>query len=172
MPSPQLIPTFSTDRLILRPLSEADAPALLELLGTGDVLRYFPNPAPPDRARVDRIISHHLNMWADLGRGWWALELRAQPGLIGCAGLEFLPETGETEVAYLLGRAYWGQGLATEAARAALNYGFETLGLTSIVGLVHPENRASSHVLEKLGLTFVDRSSYFGLEMNRYRISR
>ena len=172
MPNPQLIPTLSTARLTLRPLAEADAPALLELLGTGDVLRYFPNPAPPDRARVDRIISHHLGMWAERGLGWWALELCSRPGLIGCAGLEYLPETGETEVAYLLGRDYWGQGLATEAARAALNYAFDTLGLQTIIGLVHPENLASSHVLEKLGLTFVDRSNYFGMELNRYRIAR
>ena len=172
MPSPQPIPTLSTTRLTLRPLAETDAPTLLELLSTGDVLRYFPNPAPPDRVRVDRIISHHLGMWAERGLGWWALELCARPGLIGCAGLEFLPETGETEVAYLLGRDYWGQGLATEAARAALQYGFEVLRLPSIIGLVHPENRASSHVLEKLGLTFVDRSSYFGMEMNRYRTTR
>ena len=168
MPSPQPIPTLSTARLTLRPLTEADAPALLQLLSTRDVLRYFPNPAPPDRARVDRIISHHLSQWAERGLGWWAVELHARPGIIGCAGLEFLPETGETEVAYLLGRDYWGQGLATEAARAALHFGFETLGLQTIIGLVHPENQASSHVLEKLGLTFVDRSNYFGMEMNRY----
>src|SRR5512137_2872803 len=116
MPSPDSIPTLTTARLTLRPLSEADAPALLQLLNTGDVLRYFPNPAPADRARVDRLIAHHRNHWAERGLGWWAVERHAPSGLIGCAGLEYLPETGETEVAYLLGRDYWGQGLATEAA--------------------------------------------------------
>ncbi len=172
MPSPNSIPTLTTARLTLRPLSEDDAPALLQLLNTGDVLRYFPNPAPPDRARVERLIAHHLGHWAERGLGWWAVEQRAQSGLIGCAGLEYLPETLETEVAYLLSRDYWGRGLATEAARAALQFGFETLRLETIIGLVHPENRASSHVLEKLGLTFVDRQMYFGLEMNRYAAQR
>ena len=171
-PAPNSIPTLTTARLTLRPLSEDDAPALLQVLNTGEVLRYFPNPAPADRARVDRIIAHHLNHWAERGLGWWAVERHAPPGLIGCAGLEYLPETGETEVAYLLGRDYWGQGLATEAARAALQFGFETLRLETIVGLVHPENRASSHVLEKLGLTFVERKMYFGMEMNRYAAQR
>jgi [ribosomal protein S5]-alanine N-acetyltransferase len=170
MPKP--IPTLTTQRLILRPFSEADAPPLLHLLTSGEVLRYFPNPASPDRARVDRIIAHHLNQWAERGLGWWALERRDQPGLIGCAGLEFLPETGETEVAYLLGQAYWGQGLATETAQAALHFGFETLGLETIIGLVHPQNLASSHVLEKLGMTLVERKVYFGMEMNRYAVQR
>jgi len=75
-------------------------------------------------------------------------------------------------VAYLLSKAYWGQGLATEGARAGLQYGFEVLGLDQIVGLVHPENRASQRVLEKLGMSFVDRSHYFGLELLRYRLDR
>jgi RimJ/RimL family protein N-acetyltransferase len=172
MPAEPLIPTYTTARLTLRPLAETDASALLQLLNTGGVLRYFPNPAPADRARVDRIIAHHLDQWALRGLGWWALELRTRPGLIGCAGLEFLPETGETEVAYLLGRDHWGQGLATEAARAALQFGFETLHLETIIGLTQPQNMASIHVLEKLGLTFVDRKVYFGMEMNRYAAQR
>jgi [ribosomal protein S5]-alanine N-acetyltransferase len=163
---------LTTTRLTLRPFSGADVPALLQLLNTGGVLRYFPNPAPANEARVDRLIAHHLNEWAERGLGWWALERRAQAGLIGCAGLEFLPETNETEVAYLLGRDHWGQGLATEAGGAALQFGFETLHLETIIGLVHPQNRASIHVLEKLGLVFVDRNTYFGMEVNRYAAQR
>lgn len=168
MPAQLSTPTLSTARLTLRPLSEADTPTLVDLLSTGDVLRYFPNPAPPDLARVKRLITHQLNHWAEHGLGWWALERRTQPGLIGWAGLEFLPETQETEVAYLLGRAYWGQGLATEAACAALHFGFVDRQLATIIGLVHPENLGSCRVLEKSGLAFVERKIYFGMEMKRY----
>jgi ribosomal-protein-alanine N-acetyltransferase len=92
--------------------------------------------------------------------------------LIGWSGLTFLPETEEVEVAYLLGQAFWGKGLATEAARACVQYGFENVGLESIVGIVHPENIASQRVMEKLGMSFVDQSTYFGMECYRYSIDR
>jgi len=91
---------------------------------------------------------------------------------IGWCGLQYLPETEEVEVAYLLGKAYWGKGIATEAAQASLRYGFEDLGLESIVGIVHLENKASQRVLEKLGLTFVEQANYFGMECYRYLIER
>ena len=166
------IPTLTTLRLTLRPFTEADIDPLHRLLNGGDVLRYFPNPEPPSRERVQKIITHHLNHWAERGLGWWAVELNAKPGLIGCAGLEFLPETNETEVAYLLGEAWWGQGFATEAARAALQFGFETHKLETIIALVHPENKGSLHVAEKLGMSWVERKSYWGLEMCRYAMTR
>jgi len=89
---------------------------------------------------------------------------------IGWCGLQYLPETEEVEVAYLLGKAYWGKGLATEAAQASLRYGFEDLGLESIVGIVHLENKASQRVLEKLGLTCVEQANYFGMDCYRYSI--
>ncbi len=79
------------------------------------------------------------------------------------------PKSDEIEIAYLLSRQVWGHGFATEAAQAALKFGFETAGLNDIIGLVHPENRGSIRVLEKCGLTFVDRKVYWGLEMCRYR---
>jgi RimJ/RimL family protein N-acetyltransferase len=166
------IPTLVTPRLTLRPFTEADIESLCRLLNTGNVLRYFPNPAPPPRERVERMITHQLDHWAKRGLGWWALEPRTHPELIGWAGLEFLPETNETEVAYLLGEAWWGQGLAAEAARAALEFGFETHKLEAIIALVHPENQASLRVAEKLGMSWVDRKNYWGLEVCRYALRR
>jgi len=75
-------------------------------------------------------------------------------------------------VAYLLSRRAWGKGLATEAARAAIRFGFETAGLEKIIGLVHPDNTGSIRVLEKCGLTFSDRIPLWGLELCRYRIEK
>jgi RimJ/RimL family protein N-acetyltransferase len=73
-------------------------------------------------------------------------------------------------VAYLLSHHAWGHGYATEAAHAALSFGFKQAGLNAIIGLVHPENTASIRVLEKCGLTSLDRKVYWGLEMLRYRM--
>lgn len=166
------IPTLTTPRLTLRPFTEADVDPLYRLLNTGDVFRYFPNPQPPSREKVQKIIAHQLNHWAERGLGWWAVEPTAQPELIGWAGLEFLPETNETEVAYLLGQAWWGQGFATEAARAALQFGFETHKLETIIALVHPENKGSLRVAEKLGMVCVEQKNYWGMDMCRHILSR
>jgi RimJ/RimL family protein N-acetyltransferase len=90
--------------------------------------------------------------------------------VVGWDGLEYLPETSENKVAYLLSHRGWGCGYATEVARAAVIYGFETAGLQAIIGLVHPGNTGSIRVLEKCGLTLINRKTYRGLEMCRYRI--
>ena len=70
------------------------------------------------------------------------------------AGLKYLPEWEEVDLGYRLLPEYWGRGLATEASLASLRYGFETLQLSRILGLVHPANVRSIRVLEKCGLTF------------------
>jgi RimJ/RimL family protein N-acetyltransferase len=93
---------------------------------------------------------------------------RADDRVVGWTGLEYLPELGQTEVAYLLSKQTWGRGYATEAARAAIQFGFETCRLPGLIGLVHPENIASIRVLEKCGLAFSDRLALWGLEMLRY----
>lgn len=166
------IPTVTTARLILRPLTEADTQSLHCILGERGVLRYFPHPDPPPRDKVRKFILGQLGHWEDHGYGWWAVQPRSTKELIGWSGLQFLPETEETEVGFLLSRSYWGKGLATEAARASLRYGFEELGLGSIVAIVHPENRASRRVIEKLGMSFVDQAQYFGMDCYRYSMAR
>lgn len=162
------IPTLTTTRLTLRPFTAADVEPLHLILQQERILRYFPRPDPPNRARVERLVAEQLQQWAEHGLGWWAVELRATGELLGWNGLQYLPETDEVEVGYLLSRPHWGQGLATEGATAALRFGFETLGLSRIVGIVHPENAASQRVLEKTGLTRINEADYFGMHVYRY----
>jgi ribosomal-protein-alanine N-acetyltransferase len=164
------IPAVTTPRLTLRAFTDKDVEPLYHIFGGKDVLRYFPNTKPPSRDQVQRMICGQLKHWEEFGYGWWAIELRSKNEFIGWSGLQFLPETKETEVAYLLGQAFWGKGLGTEAAQAGLQYGFENVGLENIVAIVHPENRASRRVIEKLGMSFVDRSRYFGMDCYRYSI--
>jgi ribosomal-protein-alanine N-acetyltransferase len=166
------IPTLTTARLILRPLAKEDVAPLHRLWAEEGVMRYFPNPAPPSRERVERMVSASLEHWAAHGFGWWAVVLGETGELMGRSGLWYLPETEEVEIDFLLGKPFWGQGYATEAGQADLYYGFERLGLERIIGLVHPENLASQRVLEKLGLTFVEQRHYFGIECYRYLIER
>ncbi len=164
------IPSVQTERLLLRAWTPADVDALFTILQEKDILRYFPNPNAPERSKVEAYISRHLAHWSQRGFGHWAVITPQDGRLIGWNGLEYLPELNEVEVAYLLSHQAWGRGYATEAAGAAIRFGFEAKGLEAIIGLVHPDNAASIHVLEKCGLRYADRIELWGLEMLRYRI--
>jgi len=164
------IPSLVTDRLILRPLAQEDAATLQLVLEDADVWRYFPRTEVPTLARTKTYIEGQLAHWDEYGYGHWAIDV-IDKKLIGWCGQQYLRETDETEVAYCLGKAHWGKGFATEAARASLNFGITDLGIKEIVGLTHVENKASQHVLQKIGLKYIDRKFYFGMECIRFRIS-
>jgi ribosomal-protein-alanine N-acetyltransferase len=163
---------LSTHRLRLRQFKLSDEDSLYQLLTQGDVLRYFPNPNPPTPERVHHLIANQITHWGAHGYGWWAVQERLSGALLGWCGLQYLPETDEIEVGYLLGREYWGRGFATEAARASVDFGFNRLQLENIIALVHPQNKASIRVIEKLGMTFTGRFQYFGMEMLRYILKK
>ncbi len=170
------IPTIQTAHLILRAWKPEDAAAWLEIVCEQGILRYFPNQTPPSPEtspeKADDYIAHHLSHWEKFGYGHWAIVEKQDGAVVGWNGLEHLPELDETEVAYLLSKRVWGRGYATEAAKAAVKFGFENAGLTKIIGLVHPQNAASVRVLEKCGLSFVDKIMIWGLEMSRYQLLR
>jgi [ribosomal protein S5]-alanine N-acetyltransferase len=88
----------------------------------------------------------------------------------GLAGLKYLDELGEVDVAYRLLLAHWGQGLATEVALASVRYGFADLGLKRIIGLVMPKNIASLRVLEKTGLRYTEEVFLWGHGFSNYII--
>lgn len=166
------IPTLTTSRLNLRPWRLEDAQQLLSILQEPGILQYFPPTNPATLDKMERYIHHHQQHWMEYGYGHWAVTRNTDDIVLGWTGLEFLPETRETEVAYLFTHAVWGQGLATEAAQAAVDFGLNSAGLKSIIGLVHPENIASRRVLEKTGLTYTCRAPYFGMLLDRFLIEK
>ena len=164
------IPTITTARLTLRPFTPDDLDAMYEILNQEGVLRYFPPADPPTRDRVEGMIRRLLGHWEERGYGLWAVEAEADGALMGRCGLQYLPDTDEVEVDFILGRPFWGQGFATEAARASVRYGFEELGIESIAGIAHVENHGSQRVLEKLGMDRVEQKDFFGMECYRYLV--
>lgn len=167
-----VVPIVQTSRLILRPLKELDVDPLHQIMNLPEVMRFFPNPTLPSRERIERLIANQNEHWKKDGYGWWAVSSKSEGKLIGWSGLQFLPETEEIEIAYLIAKPYWGQGLATEAAQVGLTFGFENIRLDRIVAIVHTKNIASQRVAQKLGMEFVDRSKYFGMDCFRYALHR
>ncbi len=166
------IPTITTPHLTLRPLTMDDLDAMFRTFSETDMLKYFPNPNPPTMDRAQRMIETQIQQWQNYGLGSWGVVPHGETEIAGWNGLQYLPETNETEVGYMLSRKFRGKGYSTEGARAGLEFGFKSLGLDQVIGLVHPENIASQRVLLKCGLTFTHQANYFGMEMFRYKITR
>lgn len=167
-----VIPSIRTPRLTLRPLIPIDAEILYNIYQVEGVLNYFPNPKPPPLENVHRFIHSQESHWEHYNYGNWGILPDKEQSIIGWAGLQFLTETKEIEVGYLLNCSFWGHGYATESALASLAYGFNQIKIDQIIALVHPENKASRRVIEKCGMSWVDLTNYFGINLMRYRITR
>jgi [ribosomal protein S5]-alanine N-acetyltransferase len=121
---------------------------------------------------VERFIVGQGAHWKAYDYGDWGIVPIGEMDIIGWAGLQFLPETDETEVGYLLNKPFWGRGYATEATRASLQFGFEHFDFPEIIALVHPDNTASLKVAAKCGLTIVEHKEYWGIEMVRHTLKK
>ena len=161
-------PVITTPRLALRSFSMQDVNPLFDILQQPGIFQYFPRTAAPPLDRVEKMIAFYIHQAEEVGFTTWAVELKETGELIGWCGLNHLPETEEDEVAYLFSQIHQGKGYATEAARACLDYGFNTIGLARIIALVHADNVASRRVVQKLDMTFLDQKTYWGLELLRY----
>ena len=116
-----------------------------------DVMRFMEDGHPVGRDAAWRSMAAHLGHWSLRGFGQWALEARATGEFVGRAGL-WQPEGWPgLEVGWILARPHWGQGYATEAGRAAIEYAFGELDAGHVISLIRPENHASVRVAERLG---------------------
>jgi RimJ/RimL family protein N-acetyltransferase len=167
-----------TERLVLRQWRDDDLDALAPIYADPEVMRYIRDGSVQDRkdtaAHLDRMRQH----WEEHGFGLFAAELVRTGELTGWVGLAvpyFLPEAlPAVEIGWRLGRSFWGAGLATEGARAALHFGLADRGLARLVSIRQVENLRSARVMEKIGLTFDRRTTVpgNGRAVGVYAISR
>ena len=149
---PQL--PLETERLILREYRESDTADVHEYAKDPEVVRHMPwgpNTEVDSREFHKRIAAEQA---ADPRVSWeLAIELKAEGRVIGGCGVRIQnAENREADMGYVLNRAYWGQGIITEAARAMLAFGFNQLGMHRIWATCHPDNIGSIRVLEKIGM--------------------
>jgi RimJ/RimL family protein N-acetyltransferase len=163
---------LETARLRLRVFTPADLDRMCEITRDPDVMRFIGYGHPLSREQTQVNLDMIMNGFRRRGYGRWALERRDTGALIGYCGLSSgNPEVG-IELAYMLAREEWGQGLALEAGRASLRYGFEALGVESIAGLTFHDNRRSRRVLERLGMKFICDARYYDFDCVHYAAAR
>ena len=143
-------PTIETERLLLRPVVDADADALWELHSDAKVLRYWDAPPWRERSRAVRFIATTRQL-AEEGTGARVAIERDGVFLGWCAVVRWNPTFRSAGLGYCLNEAAWGKGYATEAARALLGWAYATLDLNRVQAEVDTRNVASARVLEKLG---------------------
>ncbi|MGA3361878.1 MAG: GNAT family protein [Solirubrobacteraceae bacterium] len=148
-------PSLETERLRLRGWQACDREPYAALNADPGVREFFPEALT--RAQSDAQIAVFQDHFAQHGFGMWALELREGGGLIGFTGMDLAtydaPFAPAIEIGWRLARSAWGNGYATEAARAALAFGFEELELEEIVACTTPANIRSRAVMERIGMT-------------------
>jgi RimJ/RimL family protein N-acetyltransferase len=147
---------LETERLLLRHLEPGDLDALFALYSDPEVRRYFPEGTlnyTETKEELEWFLNGHPKH-PELGL--WATVHKETNQFIGRCGLLpwVIDQRAEVEVAYLLAKEYWGQGLGTEAGRAILDYGFNQLQLSRLICLIDHQNLASIQVAKKIGMTF------------------
>jgi [ribosomal protein S5]-alanine N-acetyltransferase len=161
---------IETERLRIREAEPAaDAEPFFELWGDPDAMRFVGSAS----RNVDEV-----REWLQRILGWsewglWALDERKSERLVGMAGLFPLANEGpEIELAYHIVPSQWGHGYATEAGAALLEAAWRDTDLDHVVAVAFEENRASTRVMEKLGMTYEGPTRYRERDLVRYSIAR
>ena len=145
---------LTTPRLILRQWTPQDLPEFAALNADPEVMRYFPSTL--DRQASNALAAKAEALIAERGWGFWVAQDRATGHLAGMIGLHTpapeLPFSPCVEVGWRLARPYWGQGLATEGAKAALDFAWNVLQLDEIVAFTAVPNKPSQAVMQRLGM--------------------
>jgi len=146
---------LATPRLVLAPWAERDLAPFAALNADPEVMRYFPKTMTAEES--DALVDRLRGMWAEHGYGFSALRRREDDAFIGMVGIQKVlnpayPFAPAVEVGWRLAKAFWRQGYAGEAARAALAHGFDVLELAEIVAFTTVANLPSQAVMASLGM--------------------
>lgn len=165
--------TLETERLVLRPPEPEDAEPLAPMYADPEVMRYLGEGRTLTHEETERSVLRLIEGWKADGYGLFTTVRKEDDAVIGRVGLiVWNPETWQTvradaegpkelEVGYTIGRQYWGNGYATEAAAASRDYALDELGARRLIALIIHGNDASENVARKLGFEY-ERDVRFG----------
>lgn len=153
--------TLDTERLLIRPWSEADRPVFKSMMAHPDVTQYVHRAQPYTDQEVDDFFARQTRQLAEHDLCMGALVEKSTGTVIGIAGVQPLGE--DLEIGWILGRESWGRGYATEAGAAAMRHVLHTVGRSRVVAIIDPENEPSKRVAARLGMVWDGR--YTGAQL-------
>ncbi len=169
---------METSRLILRELMPTDVEGMFELDSNPLVHKYLGNNPIKSKEEATNAIKFIRQQYVERGIARWAAIEKASGDFIGWSGLKLNMKGEELnglvnfyDVGYRFIPRYWGKGYATESATAALKYGFESMGLKTIVGAAEQDNIGSNKVLRKIGLRYCNEFLYEDIKCNWYELN-
>jgi ribosomal-protein-alanine N-acetyltransferase len=166
-----------TERLILREILPIDRNGLFAIDSDPDVNIYLGNNPVENIEKIDDIIKFIRKQYVENGIGRWAMVEKSTNNFIGWTGLKLVRELTNNHIdyydlGYRLNKSYWGKGFATEAAKASLQYGFNTLNLNKIYAIADSKNVASRNVLEKVGLKYIETFTYIDTDHDWFEMQK
>jgi ribosomal-protein-alanine N-acetyltransferase len=167
------IPDIETERLILRGPTDADLDDWVACIWTDpDVMRHMPRSTDAPEVRAQGTLAFFTRIRGQQQVGAWMVTKKADGQFMGHCMLAHREAFGEPELGYALGRAFWGQGYATETARAVARYGFEQTNLDRMFAVVFPENEPSWRILQRLGFVYEKNVTHYNLPLAYYALRR
>jgi RimJ/RimL family protein N-acetyltransferase len=163
---------LETERLILDTWQSGDWAAFRPIATDVEVMRTITGGVPWSDERIQSFVDRQVELYRTRGFCRWKLMRKPERNLIGFCGVGLWRDGLEPEIGWWLARPYWGYGLATEAARLALRDAFERVRLERIVSIAMPGNKASTRIMEKLGLALECEYESDGIRLVRYAMNR
>jgi RimJ/RimL family protein N-acetyltransferase len=163
---------LETDRLRFATWTPEDWSAFKKIATDPLVVQYITTGEPWPDDRIHEFVARQCENWEKQRICLWKLLPKDSDTLIGICGLQRLPQGPDVEVGWWLAPSHWGKGLATEAARQALAYGFEVSNFERIVAIAQSANRDSLRVMERIGMRFEREAVHKGIRVVLYAIER
>ncbi len=164
-----------TDRFLLRDIEESDVQGIYDLDSDPEVHEFLGKKPIKTMEEAEKVIAYIRGQYSSNGIGRWAIEDKSTGDFIGWSGLKYEEEVRDYEyydIGYRIQKKHWGKGIATETAIAALNYGFEQMNLPQISGGAEAAHTVSNHILQKIGLRFVESFLLEGDDCNWYSLKK
>jgi RimJ/RimL family protein N-acetyltransferase len=166
-------PDIETERLVLRGPMDADLDSWVAYIWSDDeVMRYMPRSTDAPEVRAQGTLAFFTRIREQRQVGAWMVTRKADGQFMGHCMLAHREAFGEPELGYALGKAFWGQGYATETARAVARYGFEQTNHDRMFAVVFPENEPSWHILQRLGFGYEKEVTHYSILLAYYALRR
>ena len=160
---------ISTKRLYLREFSTNDIVDLYELNSDPEVLKFTGDEPFHSKLEAEEFLNNY-SAYKTTGLGRWAVINKEDHNFLGWCGLKYHPKDRVVDLGYRFKREFWGNGYATEAAQACIDYAFEVKRFSKLVAHAHINNKISHRVLEKLGFSFIKEFDYEGIDAKLYKL--